>query len=104
MRYLRDNRAIQDGCAVYSNGYDAIYLLTGIEAKSVPVKSSGPVPVANIGSLRGTWPPGGKACLVQLDEIDRRAYLFTATELLGITDLESSVAFDDGTIYVVSRK
>ena len=96
-RYIRQNPAM---CTFYSNGPDVIYILAEVDAKWVPSRGGN---INDISSLKGLWPKDSKACLVWFDNIDRTS-LFTPNELLSITSLEQVIKFDDGVIYLITRK
>jgi hypothetical protein len=96
-RYIRQNPAM---CTFYSNGPDVIYILAEVDAKWVPSRGGN---INDISSLKGLWPKDSTACLVWFDNIDRTS-LFTPSELLSITSLEQVIKFDDGVIYLITRK
>jgi len=102
IQYIRENNL--SNCTVYSNGADVTYLLLKINVKSIPSKSSGANIIADISSLKNTFPQESKACIVWFNQITWRTYLFTPDELTSVTNLERTVQLDDGTIYIVTRK
>jgi len=97
IQYIRENPS---ECTYYSNGPDVIYFLTGVDAKFVPSRGGA---LVDISSQEGTWPQATRACLAWFDNINRTT-LYTPNELLLITNLEQVIKFNDGVIYIISRK
>ncbi len=102
IQYIRENSL--PNCTVYSNGVDVTYLLLDINVKSIPSKSSGAKTIADLSSLKNTFPQENKACIIWFNQITWRTYLFTPDELMSVSNVEQSIQLDDGTIYVISRK
>jgi hypothetical protein len=103
IRYLQRHGDLND-CTLYSNGPDAIYLLTGRAAKFAPgwgITTSREV-LHSLADYSGTWPTEPTACLVWFNEIGR-GYLFQVDDLKTIAHFERIAQVADGTIYRVTR-
>ena len=60
--------------------------------------------IADLSSLKDSWPQENKVCIVWFNQITWRSYLFTPDELISVANLKKVTQLDDGIIYVVSRK
>ena len=94
IQYVVEN---YQNCTFYSNRKDAIKYLTGLDSKLIPVKLSGE---ENQKSLEEVWPPETNTCLVIFKSVNRY-YLYTEEELLSVSDIQETIHFDDGTIYIL---
>ena len=104
IQYLIQHPQLDSECEIYSNGPDAIYLLTGMITETSP-KTEARGGVTDISLLKDTWPEESKACLVWFDNIVTwEKNLFSPEELMTIVNLEEVLQFQDGAIYVYSRK
>ncbi|MFC2028852.1 ArnT family glycosyltransferase [Chloroflexota bacterium] len=97
IQFLRENTL---ECKVYSNAPDVIYILADKETNLLPGRGNESIDVT---TLKGQWPQEDQVCLVWFTNISRRI-LYTKDELLSITNMENFKQFDDGVLYVVSRK
>ena len=90
-------------CAIYSNGADVIYFLSGEQVNSLPRKNSGSIEIATLTTISSEWPIEEKVCIVWFDNITWRDYFFTPEELLQISKVEDETQLADGTIYLISE-
>ncbi len=91
---------LQANTTVYSNSYDAIYVLTDIQAKKSPQKIyDAPPPITDAERIaQGTWPETSQAYLVWFFQ-NNRAAIYTLGELLELVEMERVGEFDDGKIF-----
>jgi hypothetical protein len=95
VQYLRGNSDLADR-PIYSNGPDAAYILSGLEASYSPGRERG---TATPGQTRG-WPES-ESYLIWFDRVER-GYLFTLEELREMATIRSLARFSDGGVYTVS--
>ena len=62
MQYISEKNL--SNCTIYSNGPDVVYLLININVKKIPSKSSGANVIADLSSLKDSWPQENKVCIV----------------------------------------
>jgi len=105
IEYLSHHPELESECGkIYTNGADAMYFFTGLTTIQKKRTDQSGNAITDISLLNGIWPPESKACLVWFDNITWRDYLFSPEEILSIVNLEDAIQFQDGTIYVISRK
>lgn len=105
IEYLLQNRMLDSGRVIYTNGPDALYILANLTAKTSPSRAmyNSPETVNDISSLKGSWPEENNSCLVWFDKIDRQ-YLFKVNELQTIANVQQIIRLEDGAVYSVTRK
>ena len=95
--------SLQEEGTIYSNRADALYILAGIEAHTLPQRTyyNSDKPAGDLSSLAGKWPehPG---YLVYFDE--GRSYHFDVGELSTIADVSLVMELSDAKIYTVSPR
>lgn len=92
---------------VYSNAPDAIYILTGMSARTSPRKdlyNSTATTTDNISKFRKLLTSESDTYLVWFNEVRWRDYLYSVEELGSSFDLEIVATCSDGNVYVVKRK
>ena len=89
-------------CTIYSNGADVIYFYTNAVVNSIPIKKIGADVIADLSTLKQSFPQEESICIIWFDQIYRN-YLFTPEELLSVTSLNKTTRLDDGVIYFASR-
>lgn len=91
-------------CAIYSNGPDVIYHYLDMDVKSIPPRSDDTI-IGNVpANLEYFFLENDRACLIWFNQLSWRSYLITPEEVLLVTNIEQSIPFDDGTIFMVSKK
>lgn len=105
IRYLLHNKLKECDNLIYSNSPQAIYIWTNHYAKMLPEKKAyGSFSVINdISSLINIFPEKDTACIVWFDEI-KYNFIFTIDELKSIYNISQLISFEDGAIYIVSKK
>jgi 4-amino-4-deoxy-L-arabinose transferase-like glycosyltransferase len=105
IQYLRAHPELASECQFTSNGYDAIYILTNLDATLSPSRSAGSLAEAvnRGGTGASRWPGEGKHCLIWLDLI-QRDYLMTVPELGEIATVKLLLSFQDGALYSIAQK
>jgi hypothetical protein len=103
IQYLLQHQTVKSECTIYSNGYDAAYILANIKAKASPTWTKYNSREAAISRLKGVWPKETKACLVWFNHI-KRNYLLTMHELQGVANLDLIFQLNDGAIYSITSK
>jgi hypothetical protein len=105
IQYIRIHQNFVLGCDVYSNGNDAIYILTNQNTKTSPAKTkyNSSAVIEDISALKGSWPETNNACLVWFNKINR-PHLFTIDELQTVANMKLIDHFDDGEIYSIMKK
>lgn len=102
IQYVRQDGALEPGCAVYSNQPWGLYYLTQRGAKPSPRR---PVPPPSQGGdaadLQGIWPEEDCAYLVWFT--GKWLPNLTVEELEGIADMQEIARFEDGVVYRVER-
>ena len=104
IHYLLNNKPLDSECVLYSNDPDAMDFLANVTAKLSPRNTKGAAITVDIASLESKFPVEKKACLVWFNQTAWRKYLFTPDELKRVATLDKVAQFDDGTIYVVTKK
>lgn len=102
---LRERPDLAADCRLYSNGEDAVYVLSGRSALPTPawtLHNSNDV-LWSAEKLVGTWPEHVPACVVWLDAVERRD-LFGLDELRAVADFRLLERFSDGAIYAVAPR
>ena len=91
--------------AVYSNEPEALYFLSGVVTKKIPVKWQHQAEGGglDLSALVGAWPPEGSARLVWFIG-QNRPRRFTVPELMRIAELDAVARLGDGVIYDVGRR
>lgn len=99
VKYLQEETGYLQDSEVYSNGPDAAYILTGLEARYLPARNGS-------GNDTGTaWLEGLKANSTQSEvyilwfDLIGREHLLRVDELASMADLDSVQQFRDGAIY-----
>jgi hypothetical protein len=105
VKYLVQNREIENKVILFSNGPDITYILANCITNYIPRKTRffSPAVKNDIARLWTNWPEGSDARIVWFDRINR-SYLMTIDELRVVADIELNIRFDDGAIYSLSRK
>lgn len=101
IEYLRTH-LLQEDVPIFSNRYDAIFILTGIQAESVPKRTyyNSEQLADDLGTLEGKWPGYPMSYLIYFDQ--GRPYHFTIDELRAIANISLVAELSDATIYAVS--
>jgi len=89
---------------IYSNRPDALFFLTGLQAKSMPHKTfyNSKKLADDLSALEGKWPEQPGSYLIVFEE--GRSYLFAIDELRTIADISLVSELSDGEIYIASPK
>jgi 4-amino-4-deoxy-L-arabinose transferase-like glycosyltransferase len=111
VRYLQ-HEPLPASQALYSNGPDVLYILLNLQAKLSPVKTtdtSGEIPASSpiakdLSQVSEIWPGSSSSYLIWFDKITNRHYLYSLNDLQRVANLQQIDRFDDGAIYLVSRK
>jgi len=111
VQYLQ-HEPVQTSHTIYSNAPDVLYILVNLSAKTSPAQtaynSSGLTPLSgpkvnDLSRIGESWPESNDSYLIWFDKIDRE-YLFTLSDLQSVADFRQTNRFDDGGIYLVSRR
>jgi len=98
--------------AIYSNGPDVLYILVHLQSKLSPLKTidtSGEIPASSpvaqdLSQVSDLWPGPSASYLIWFDKITDRHYLYALNDLQRVASFQQVDRFDDGAIYLVSRK
>jgi hypothetical protein len=104
VRYLSGSEGHLRG-PIYSNAPEALYILTGLEARTSPKRTlyNSPQVDRSLPELAGTWPVEGSAWLVWFDR-ERRDYLYPVDQLERVAEVRPTRELVDGAVYSVTRR
>jgi hypothetical protein len=93
------------GQEVFSNQPEAVYVITGIEARKIPSKTfyNSTTPATSVRELLGTWPPHGKALIVWFNTYTKSRGFYEPDEIVSFTRKLSSMELSDGKLMEVER-
>ncbi|MHB1391437.1 MAG: ArnT family glycosyltransferase [Thermoleophilia bacterium] len=107
IQYLLHDGAFVSDYPIYSNAPEAVYMLADMKAKNSPARlkhfysTETALPLT---AVRDQWPPGDRAYLIWFIYPDARGFLYSINDLAEIVNLEPIAQFDDGVVFIVSRK
>jgi hypothetical protein len=105
IRYVTEHREPMSECATYTNGPDAMYLLTGLKTKSCPTDGLPRQEESKDASaLKGPWPAENGGFLVWFNNLAWRKYQFSVDELERTGDIIEVAHLSDGSVYRISER
>lgn len=93
------------GEEVFSNQPEAVYIITGIEARPIPSKTlyNSTTPATSVTELVGAWPPHNRALIVWFDVYLKSRGFYTPDEIARFTHELSNLDLPDGKLMEVQR-
>jgi hypothetical protein len=105
IRYVTEHRELESGCAIYTNGPDAMYLLTGLKAESCPTDGLPRQEESkDAAALKGPWPAESGGLLVWFNNLTWRKYQFSVEVLERTGDIVEVAHLSDGSVYRISER
>lgn len=105
IQYLVQHPNIKSECPIYTNDRYSIFILAHLSTTSALNQIEYGSPETGIAKLKGFWPEQDEVCLVWFNHsTESDFFYYSFDEIQAVANLSLISQFDDGAIYLVSRK